>query len=105
MDRLRRRQFRVRAAVHRRRADLREFAAQGGRRDEHRVDVGLRADHRIARHRRAYAAARLHRRRAGHEDPLLHRLLPDGRGHVLRDGDAAWLARVHHRVRAGHHRP
>ena len=28
-----------------------------------------------------------------------------GRGHVLRDGDAAWLARVHHRVRAGHHRP
>ena len=35
----------------------------------------------------------------------LHRLLPDGRGHVLRDGDAAWLARVHHRVRAGHHRP
>lgn len=29
----------------------------------------------------------------------------DGRGHVLRDGDAAWLARVPHRVRAGHHRP
>ena len=41
----------------------------------------------------------------GMKIPLLHRLLPDGRGHVLRDGDAAWLARVHHRVRAGHHRP
>ena len=39
--------------------------------------------------------------------PLLGSIadVQDGRGHVLRDGDAAWLARVHHRVRAGHHRP
>ena len=105
MDRLRCRQFRVRAAVHCRGADLREFAAQGRGRDEHRVHLGLRADHRVARHRRAHAAARLHRGRAGYEGQVLHRLLPDRRGHVLRDGAAARLARVPHRVRAGHHRP
>ncbi len=104
MDRLRCRQFRVRAAVHRRGADLREFAAQGGRRNEYRIHLGLRADHRLARHRRADAPARLHRRRAGHEDPLLHRFFPDRRGDVLRDGSAARLARVPHRVRAGHDR-
>ena len=79
VDRLRCRQFRIRNAIDRRRANLRELAAAVRRPIEYRVDMGVRADHRIADHRGDDACARIHGRRAGHEGKVLHRILPDGR--------------------------
>lgn len=96
MDHLRRGQLRVRAAVHRGDSDLREIADARGR--QHRVGLGLRADHRIAGHRAAHAAARLDCRRAGHENQVLPRLLRHRRRHVLRDGASTDVAAVPGRV-------
>lgn len=104
VDRLRRRQFGVRAAFDRSGADLREFTAGGRRAIQYRVHLGLRANNRLTGHRRTHAAAGVHRRRAGHEDPVLHRFPPHRRGDVLCDGAATRMARVPYRLCAGDHR-
>ena len=105
MDRLRCRQFRIRDAVDRSRANLRKLAAAVRRPIEYRVDMGVRADHRVADHRGDDACAWIHGRRAGHEGEVLYRILPDGRGRLLCDGVAAQLARFLGGVHSRHGRP
>ena len=105
MDRLRCRQFRIRDAVDRRRTNLRKLVTAVRRPIEYRVDMGVRADHRIADHRGDDARARVHGRRAGHEGEVLHRILLDGRGRLLCDGAAAQLAHFLGGVHSRHGRP
>ena len=103
MDHLRRRQLGIRAAVHRRHPHLRQIADAGGR--QHRVRLGLRANHCFLGHRAAHAVARLHRRRARHENQVLPWLLRHWRGHLLCNGPAPDLATVPSRLHSGDHRP
>ena len=104
MDLVRCRQFRIRPAIHGSRPHLRELLARSRWGIQYRVNLGLHADHRIPHHRAADADPRLHRRRARHENQVLHRVLRHRRPCLLRDGAPLGLGRIPRGVHACHHR-